>query len=134
MNSKIETILKYKTVAVIGLSENPTRPSHAVAEYLQKNGYKIIPVRPDGEMILKEKVYHSLKEIPFKVDIVDVFRKSEYCIDIARDAAAIGAKVLWLQRGVINDEAAKIAQASGLDVIMDRCIAEELKGRMSQEE
>jgi uncharacterized protein len=133
MSSKIEKVLTYKIIAIVGLSEDPARPSHIVAAYLMKNGYQIVPVRPDGEMILGEKVYRSLKDIPFKIEVVDVFRKSEYCVEIAQQAAAIGAKVLWLQRGIINYDAARIAHEAGMDVIMDRCMAEELKHQMSIE-
>ena len=119
----IETIMKsYKTIAVVGLSADPSRASHRVAAYLQSAGYTIVPVRPDGEEILGEKVYHSLKDIPFPVDIVDVFRKPETVMPIAREAVEIGARVFWLQQGITNEEAEKFCREAGLEVVSDRCM------------
>ena len=111
-----------RTVAIVGLSKDPLRPSHFIGFYLQRHGYKIVPVNPREPEILGERSYPSLKDIPFPVDIVDVFRRPDAVPDIARDAVAIGAKVLWLQFGVISPEGAKIAADGGLDVIMDRCM------------
>jgi predicted CoA-binding protein len=126
MNEDINTlrrILKQsKSIAVVGLSANWWRPSYFAAKYLQAHGYRIIPVNPQYREILGEKCYPSLRELPFKVDVVDCFRKSEEIPAIADDAIAIGAKVLWMQLGVINQEAARKAAAAGLDVIMDRCM------------
>jgi predicted CoA-binding protein len=110
------------TIAVVGLSADWFRPSYFAAKFMQAHGYRVIPVNPKYDEILGEKCYPDLKSIPDKVDIVDVFRKPEDCVPIARDAVAIGAKVLWLQIGVINDEASRIATAAGLDVVMDRCV------------
>lgn len=121
---KIKEVLeKAGNIAIVGLSDKSDRTSHMIAEALQGNGYRIIPVNPvvSGE-ILGEKVYPSLKDIPEPVDIVDVFRRSEYTPEIAKEAVEIGANVLWLQQGIINEEAADIAAKSGLTVIMDRCI------------
>jgi len=119
----IETILKtYKTVAVVGLSADESKASHRVAAYLKSAGYTIVPVRPDGDEILGEKVYHSLTEIPFPVDIVDVFRKPETVLPIAKEAVEIGAKVFWLQQGITNDEAENYCRDAGLDVVSDRCM------------
>jgi predicted CoA-binding protein len=119
----IETILKsYKTIAVVGLSADPGKASHRVASYLKSAGYTIVPVRPDGDEILGEKVYHSLKDIPFPVDIVDVFRRPETVMPIAREAVGIGAKVFWLQQGITNEEAEKFCREAGLEVISDRCM------------
>lgn len=109
------------TIAVVGLSAEPERPSYRVAKYLQDHGYKIVPVNPNYAEILGEKSYPDLASIPFAVDMVDVFRKSQDCVPVAQQAVAIGARVLWLQLGVINDEARRIAQAAGLTVVMDRC-------------
>lgn len=109
------------TIAVVGLSAEPERPSYRVAKYLQDHGYKIVPVNPNYAEILGEKSYPDLASIPFAVDMVDVFRKSQDCVPVAQQAVAIGARVLWLQLGVINDEARQIAQAAGLTVVMDRC-------------
>jgi len=111
-----------KTIAVVGLSSNSLRPSYGVSAYLQRVGYRIIPVNPVEKEILGEKCYASLKDIPEPVDIVDVFRNPDAVGPIADDAIAIGAKCLWLQEGVINTEAAEKAANSGLKVVMDHCI------------
>lgn len=111
-----------KTIAIVGLSANPRRPSHGVARYLQQAGYRIIPVNPNVEEVLGEPAYPSLREIPQRVDVVDVFRRSEFVGAIVDDAIAIKASAVWLQDGVINPEAAARARASGLDVVMDDCM------------
>lgn len=111
-----------KTIAVVGLSDKPIRPSYGVAQYMQNHGYKIIPVNPSCSEILGEKCYPDLKSIPFSIDMVNVFRKSEDCLPIAIEAVAIGAKSLWLQLGVINAEALAYAQEHDLSVIMDKCL------------
>lgn len=110
------------TVAVVGLSDNPERVSHMVSEAMQAKGYTIIPVNPNADTILGQKSYASLKDIPVPVDIVNVFRRSEHTPPVAEEAVAIGAKTFWLQLGIANEEAAAIAAAGGLEVIMDRCI------------
>lgn len=110
------------TIAVVGLSDKPDRVSYMVSEAMQKKGYRIIPVNPGAETILGEKSYALLKEIPEPVDIVNVFRRPEHTPPIAEEAVAIGAKTLWLQLGISNDEAARTASEGGLQVIMDRCI------------
>ncbi len=111
-------------IAVVGLSDKSDRVSYMVAYTMQKKGYRIIPVNPaaSGTEILGEMCYASLKDIPDPIDIVNVFRRSEYCAEVAREAVAIGAKVLWLQQGIISEEAAVIAEENGLIAIMDRCI------------
>lgn len=109
-------------IAVVGLSDRPDRTSHMVAAAMQSRGYRIIPVNPGADEILGEKCYPSLKDIPEPVTIVNVFRRSEYCADVAREAAEIGAKVLWLQQGIISEEAAAIAEENGMVAVMDRCI------------
>jgi predicted CoA-binding protein len=118
----IRTLRGARTVAIVGLSKDVLRPSNFIGFYLQRHGYKIVPVNPKEQEILGEKAYPSLKDIPFPVDIVDVFRRPEAVPDIAREAVAIGAKALWLQFGVISPEGAKIATDGKLDVIMDRCM------------
>ncbi len=110
------------TIAVVGLSADWYRPSYFAAKYMQEHGFRIIPVNPKYPEILGERCYPDLKSIPEKVDIVDVFRKSEDCAPIARDAAAIGAKALWLQIGVMNDEARQIADTAGMDCVQNRCV------------
>lgn len=118
-----EILLNAGNIAVVGLSDKTDRTSYMVAQAMQSNGYRIIPVNPSvsGE-ILGEKVYASLKDIPEPVDIVNVFRRSEYTPEVAREAVAIGARILWLQLGIASDEAYEIASQGGLTVIMDRCI------------
>jgi hypothetical protein len=111
-----------KTIAIVGLSDKPNRPSYRIASYLQANGFRIVPVNPGKPEILGEKSYASIKDIPFPIDMVNVFRKSEDCLEVAEDAVAISAKSLWLQLGIINLEAEKLALKNGLIFIMDRCI------------
>ena len=119
----IREILKSaRAIAVVGLSDNPEKTSHMVAQAMQAKGYRIIPVNPGADRILGEKSYAALEDIPEPVDIVNVFRRSEHTPQVAREAAEIKAKVLWLQLGIINEEAAQIASDAGLEVIMDRCI------------
>ena len=121
--AELRRILKTNhTIAVVGLSADWYRPSYFAAKYMQEHGFRIIPVNPKYEEILGEKCYPNLKAIPEQVDIVDVFRKPDDCVPIAQDAVAIGAKVLWLQLGVVNEEAARVAEAGGLEVVMDRCV------------
>jgi len=115
-------LLSAKTVAIVGLSSNPLRASYFVGYYLQRHGYQIIPVNPAEPQILGAKSYATLREIPTAVDIVDVFRNPAALPAIAKDAVAIGAKCLWGQYAVINEEAARIAESGGLAVIMDRCL------------
>jgi len=111
-----------KTIAVVGLSDNPERTSHQIAAALQAAGYRIIPVNPNVTEVLGERAVTSLTEIAEPVDIVNVFRRSEHTVPVAEEAVKIGAKALWLQEGVYNEEAARIAQEGGLVVVMDRCI------------
>ncbi len=110
------------TIAVVGLSSNASKDSYRVAEYLQKKGYRIIPVNPSVESVLGEKSYPDLKSIPDPVDVVDVFRRPEHTPEIAADTVAIGAKALWLQLGIRNDEAVETAKAAGLLAVQDACI------------
>lgn len=120
---EIKKILEQSTtVAVVGLSDDPSKTSHMVSEAMQKKGYKIIPVNPNATSILGETSYASLKDVPVPIDIVNVFRRPEHTPPIAEEAVTVGAKVLWLQLGILNEEAATIASDGGLQVIMDRCI------------
>jgi predicted CoA-binding protein len=111
-----------RTIAVVGLSANWYRPSYFAAKYMQDHGYRIVPVNPAYTEVLGERCYPSLAAIPGPVDMVDCFRKSEEIMPLAHAAVAKGAKVLWMQLGIRNDEAARIATAAGLDVVMDRCV------------
>ena len=117
-----QKIFDLKTIAVVGMSPKPERPSHYVALYLREQGYEIIPVNPGQTEIVGETCYPSLKDIPKPVDVVDVFRRSEHVLPIAQTAIEIGAKALWLQDGVINEEAAKLAEDAGLLVVMNDCM------------
>ena len=119
----IEKILtSARTIAVVGLSPDPGRPSHGVARYLQRAGYRIIPVNPNVAEVLGERAYPGLRQVPQLVDVVDVFRRSEFVGPIVNDAIAIKASAVWLQDGVVDDDAAARAQAAGLDVVMDDCM------------
>ena len=117
-----EMLREAKTIAIVGLSGDPEKPSHGIAKALQHYGYRVIPVNPKETEVLGEKAYAWLGEIPMKIDIVNVFRRAEQTPPIAAEAVAIGAKALWLQSGIVNEEAAVIARAGGLAVVMDRCI------------
>ena len=130
----IEKILRHShTIAIVGLSPNPLRPSNFVGYYLQRHGYQIVPVNPTADEILGQKSYPSLRAIPFPVDVVDVFRAPEAVPPIAEEAVSIGAAALWLQFDVISPAGAAIAERGGLMVVMDRCLKVEharLLGRM----
>ena len=122
----IDKILKgFHVVAVVGLSANKERPSYGVSDYLKKHGYKVIPVNPNEDTILGERCYASLTLIDEQVDIVDIFRRSEEADTIVDEAIKIGAKVVWMQEGVVNEQAAKRARGAGLEVIMDMCMMKE---------
>ena len=118
----IDQIFKMKTVAVIGMSPKPERPSHYVGMYLKEQGYDIIPVNPGHKEIAGMTSYPSLLDIPVKVDVVDVFRRPEHAVPISEAAVEIGSKALWLQDGVINDEAARLAEDASLLVVMNDCM------------
>ena len=115
-------LLAAKTIAIVGLSGNPLRASYFVGFYLQRHGYRVIPVNPRESEILGERSFASLRDVPVAIDIVDVFRAPAALPGIARDAVAIGAKCLWCQFTVINEEGARIAEEGGLSVVMDRCL------------
>lgn len=114
-----------RTIAVVGLSSKPYRPSSGVAEYLQSVGYRIIPVNPNETEVLGEKAYPRLEDVPVPIDVVDIFRQSVYVPEIVRSAIAIGARAIWMQEGVIDADAAELARQAGLLVVMDACIMKE---------
>ncbi len=122
INSLRRILRESRTLAVVGLSADWFRPSYFAAKYMQEHGYRVIPVNPKYREILGEKCYASLREIPEKIDLVDVFRKSQDVMPVAEEAIAIGAKVLWQQLGVKNEAAAAKARAAGLETVMDRCV------------
>ena len=130
MEDRIGKILDAaRTVAVVGLSDKPDRPSHGVAKYLQDRGYKVIPVNPMLTEVLGEKAYGSLSEIPGGVDLVDVFRRSEFVPPLAEEAVRSGARFFWMQEGVVSDRAREILDAAGIPWVMDRCVKKELAKR-----
>jgi uncharacterized protein len=118
-----------RTIAVVGLSENPGKPSHYVSAYTQQHGYKIYPVNPSIEMVLGEKSYASLAALPVKPDVVNVFRLPSAIPSVVDEMLALGLKELWVQQGIINKEAAERAEQSGIRVVMDRCIMVEHRRR-----
>jgi predicted CoA-binding protein len=130
MERRIEAILSgSKTIAVVGISDKPDRDSHIVAKYLQERGYTVIPVNPLLTEVLGEKAYKSLAEVPGRVDLVDVFRKSEEVPKIAEEAVRIGARFFWMQEGVESDRAREILDAAGIPWVMNRCVKKELARR-----
>src|SRR5580704_8835328 len=128
----LEVLKKYKTIAVVGLSSNPARPRNGVTEYMQSVGYKIIPVNPNETEVLGEKSYARLEDVPEKVEIVDVFRRPEDVPPVVESAIRVGARVVWMQQGIENAEAAERARAAGLIVIEDACILVEHRRRVKQ--
>jgi len=114
-----------RTIAVVGLSDKPARPSYGVAAYLQRHGYRIIPVNPKLTEVLGEKAFPSLSAVPEPVDVVDIFRKPEAVPEIVEEAIAKGAKVIWMQEGIVHNAAAERARAAGLRVVMNKCMLKE---------
>lgn len=126
MDDRIGEILRNsKVIAVVGLSAKAHRPSFGVSRYMQSVGYRIIPVNPNEKEVLGEKSYHRLEDVPMKVDIVNVFRRSDEVPPVVASAIAIGAKTVWMQEGVLHEEAGEAARKAGLNVVMDRCILKE---------
>ena len=120
--NEAEILKQYSRVAVVGASDDPARPSNIVINYLNRHGYNVIPVNPKAGQIMGKKAYPDLLSIPEKVEIVDIFRKAEEVGEIVDQAIRIGARVIWMQEGVINEEAAARAREAGLDVVMDKCM------------
>jgi predicted CoA-binding protein len=125
MASIPELLKKTRTIAVVGLSSSPMRPSNGVSAYMQQAGYRVIPVNPNETEVLGEKSYERLEDVPEKIDMVDVFRRSEHVPEIIESAIRIGAKSVWLQEGVIHEVAARRAREVGIEVVMDKCILKE---------
>jgi predicted CoA-binding protein len=116
-----EILLESKTIAVVGLSPRPDRDSHGVAKYLQSQGYRIIPVNPAIQEVLGERCYPSLRDVPERIDLVDIFRRPEGVPAVVDEAIEVGARAVWMQKGVVHEEAARKARSRGLDLVMDRC-------------
>jgi predicted CoA-binding protein len=125
MNPIPELLKSSHTIAVVGLSGDPLRTSHGVSEYMQRQGYRIIPVNPNETAVLGERAWPALDDVPEKIDIVNIFRRSEFVPPVVQAAIRIGARAVWMQEGVIHEEAARDARAAGLVVVMDRCILKE---------
>jgi uncharacterized protein len=125
----LELLKEYKTIAVVGLSSNPVRPSFAVTEYMKGAGYRIVPVNPNEKEVLGEKSYERLEDVPQKIEIVNVFRRAEEVPPVVESAIRIGAKVVWMQQGIENEAAAEKARAAGLVVVEDACILVEHRRR-----
>ena len=134
-NSKdIQKILsQYRTVAIVGASPNPERPSHRVADFLKKEGFRVIPVTPNADKVVGETAYLNLTSIPFSIEVVDIFRRSEDVLPIVEEAIVIGAKAVWMQEGIVNEEAAAEARKAGLLVVMDHCMRKELLKKLGRE-
>ncbi len=118
------------TIAVVGLSDNPMRPSHGVSAYMQSHGYRIIPVNPQADEVLGEKAYASLLDVRGPIDIVDIFRRSEFVPEIVDQAIQLKARAIWMQEGVVHEQAAEKARKAGLLVVMDSCILKEHRARL----
>jgi predicted CoA-binding protein len=127
-----EILKNCKTIAVVGLSSNPARPSYGVTEYMQDAGYRVIPVNPNETEVLGEKSYARLEDVPEKIDIVDVFRRAEEVPPVVESAIRVGAKVVWMQQGIAHEAAAEKARAAGLTVIEDSCILVEHRRRLQK--
>ena len=121
-----ELLRSAKTIAVVGLSNNPARASLGVSRFLQRQGFRVIPVNPNENEVLGERAYPSLRDVPDKIDIVNIFRRPARVPEVVDDALQKGTRAIWMQEGVINHEAAKKAEAAGIPVVMDRCILKEL--------
>ncbi len=133
--SVIEKILReYRNIAVVGLSPNPNRPSYAVASYLATKGYHVIPVNPTTSEVMGRTSYPDLRSVPEKVEVVDIFRRPEHVMPIVEEAIKIGARAVWMQEGIINEEAAAKAREAGLLVVMDRCMYKEHSRMMKTEQ
>ena len=134
VRADIKKILtRYRTVAIVGASPNPDRPSHRVADFLKKEGFHVIPVTPNADKVVGEKAYPDLASIPLPVEVVDIFRRPEDVMPIVEQAIAVGAKAVWMQEGIINEEAAARAREAGLTVVMDHCIRKELLRKLGRE-
>ncbi len=125
MSVESDILRNYHTIVVVGLASNPDKPSHWVSEYMMRQGYRIIPVNPEEREVFGLPCYPSLAAVPEPVEFVDVFRRPQYCPDVAREAAAVGAKVLWLQQGIASPEARRIAEEAGMTYVEDRCVMSE---------
>ena len=125
MGSEKDILSKYHTIAVVGLTSNPDKPANWVSEYMMEQGYRIIPVNPDEQEVFGLTCYPNLSSIPEPVEFINVFRRPQFCADVAREAAAVGAKALWLQQGIVSEEARRIAEEAGIEYVENRCVMSE---------
>jgi len=125
MTVETDILRNYRTIAVVGLSSEPQRPAYSVSRYMQKAGYKVIPIHPDETEVIGEKAYPDLSSVQEPIEIVNIFRRPEHVPEIVAEAIVVGAKVVWMQEGIVNEEAAKAGEDAGLIVVMDRCLRSE---------
>ena len=128
-SAAVDRMLKAKRIVVVGMSDDPDRPSHGIGGYLAAHGYEVIPVNPNPDEVLGKKCYARLSDVPGEIDLVNVFRRPQFCADVTRDAIEAGAKGVWLQAGIRNEEARKLAEEAGVDFVQDRCIMVEHMAR-----
>lgn len=128
-SSAVDRMLQAKRIAVVGMSDDPSRPSHGIGGYLASHGYEVIPVNPNHDQVMDRKCYASLSDVPGEIDLVNVFRRPQFCADITREAIERGAKGVWLQAGIRNEEAQQLAEEAKIDFVQDRCIMVEHMAR-----
>lgn len=125
MSVEREILERYRTIVVVGASSLPEKPSHWVSEYMMEQGYRVIPVNPDETEVFGTRCYPDLASVPEPVDFVNVFRRPQFCADVVRDAIAAGAKAVWLQQGIVSDEARQLAEEAGITFVQNRCVLQE---------
>ena len=128
-SSAVDRMLNARRIVIVGMSDDPSRPSHGIGGYLAANGYEIIPVNPSHDEVLGQKCYARLSDVPGEIDLVNVFRRPQFCADVTREAIEAGAKGVWLQAGIRNEKARKLAEEAGVDFVQDRCIMVEHMAR-----
>jgi predicted CoA-binding protein len=128
-SAAVDRMLKAKRIVVVGMSDDPSRPSHGIGGYLASHGYEVIPVNPNHDEVMHRKCYARLSDVPGPIDLVNVFRRPQFCADVTREAIEAGAKGVWLQAGIRNEEARKLAEQAKVDFVQDRCIMVEHMAR-----
>jgi predicted CoA-binding protein len=121
-SAAVDRMLKARRIVVVGMSDDPDRPSHGIGGYLAAHGYEVIPVNPNHDRVLGQTCYARLSDVPGEIDLVNVFRRPQFCAEVTREAIEAGAKGVWLQAGIRNEEARKLAEEAGVDFVQDRCI------------
>ena len=128
-SAAVDRMLKAKRIVIVGMSDDPSRPSHGIGGYLVAHGYEVIPVNPNHDEVLGQKCYARLSDVPGEIDLVNVFRRPQFCADVTREAIEVGVKGVWLQAGIRNEEARQLAEEAGVDFVQDRCIMVEHMAR-----